>query len=145
MPTNPPKDMPRITPYLYYEDVGAALDWLVAAFGFHERMRLTMPDGTVNHGEMALSEDGVVMLGRPGDSYENPAKTEQRHAMVYVYVDEVDKHYEQAKAAGAKILEEPTDQFYGDRRYTAEDLEGQQWAFAERVRDVPPEELVPPA
>ena len=65
--------------------------------------------------------------------------------MVYVYVDEVHKHHEHAKAARAKILEEPTDQFYDDRRYTAEDLEGQQWAFAEHVRDVPREEMVPPA
>ncbi len=44
MPKNPPENMPRITPYLLYEDVGAAMDWLARAFGFRERMRLSGPD-----------------------------------------------------------------------------------------------------
>ncbi len=56
-------------------------------------------------------------------------------------MDDVDGHYERAKAAGAKIVEELADQFYGDRRYRAEDPEGHQWAFGQHVRDVPPEEL----
>ena len=37
---NPPEDFPRITPYLIYEDVDAAVDWLTNAFGFSEKMRL---------------------------------------------------------------------------------------------------------
>ena len=60
---------------------------------------------------------------------------------LYVYVDGVDAHFERAKKAGAKIVEEPKDQFYGDRRYGAEDLEGHCWFFAEHVRDVSPEEM----
>jgi len=50
-----------------------------------------------------------------------------------VYVDDVDKHYERAKAAGAEIHMEPTDQPYGDRRYDTEDLEGHNWFFAQRM------------
>ncbi len=63
---------------------------------------------------------------------------------VYIYVDDVDKHFEQARSAGATILAEPEDLFYGDRRYGAEDVEGHHWYFAQRVRDVPPEEMHPP-
>ncbi|MEP6908956.1 MAG: VOC family protein [Actinomycetota bacterium] len=48
-------------------------------------------------------------------------------------VDDVDAHYERARAAGAEIGMEPTDQPYGDRRYDAEDLEGHDWFFAQRL------------
>jgi uncharacterized glyoxalase superfamily protein PhnB len=30
---------PQVVPYLLYEDAGAAMDWLVRAFGFTERAR----------------------------------------------------------------------------------------------------------
>jgi uncharacterized glyoxalase superfamily protein PhnB len=53
-------------------------------------------------------------------------------------VDDVDEHFERAKAAGAEITEEPTDQEYGERRYIAVDLEGHQWYFAQPTREVAP-------
>lgn len=145
MAKNPPDDMTRITPYIFYEDVAAALDWLTDAFGFGERMRIPGPDGTVNHAEMELADDGVIMLGNPGPEYQSPKRTGHVSQLVYVYVDDVDEHFEQAKAAGATIVAEPEDQFYGDRRYAARDLEGHEWNFATRVRDVPIDELEPPA
>ena len=144
MPANPPENMPRITPYLYYEDVAAALEWLSKAFGFRERMRMPGPDGNITHAEMELA-DGVIMLGHPGPAYKNPKRVAQVTQSLYVYVDEVDKHFRQAKDAGAKILEEPADQFYGDRRYGAEDAEGHQWYFAQHVRDFVPEDTKLPS
>jgi len=144
MPANPPDNMPRITPYLYYEDVSGALDWLVNAFGFRERMRMPGPDGKIGHAEMELAE-GVVMMGRPGPDYRSPKRLGQVTQNVYVYVDDVDKHFERAKRAGATILSEPTDQFYGDRHYSAQDPEGHLWYFAQHVRDVAPEDMKPPA
>ena len=144
MPANPPEDMNRITPYLFYEDVSAALEWLSNAFGFSERMRMPGPEGIVVHAEMELA-DGVIMMGHPGPDYTSPAREGHVHQLQYVYVDDVDKHFEQARAAGARIIDEPEDQFYGDRRYTVEDLEGHQWNFAQRVRDVAPEALEMPS
>ena len=64
---------------------------------------------------------------------------------VHVYVDDVDKHFEKTKGAGAKILAQPEDKLYGDRTYSAEDLEGHHWYFAQHVRDVAPEDMKPPA
>jgi PhnB protein len=144
MPANPPENMPRITPYLLYQDVAAALGWLSQAFGFRERMRLPGPDGTVSHAEVEL-EDGVVMLGCPSPDYRNPKRLGGVTQSIYVYVDDVDKHFERARRAGAVILAEPEDQFYGDRRYGAEDPEGHHWYFAQHVRDVAPEDMHPPA
>ena len=143
MAQNPPENFPRITPYLLYEDVDATLDWLVATFGFEERVRMPGPEARANHAEVAMG-DGMVMMGNPGPDYKSPKTTgNARTQLIYVYVDDVDKHYEAAKAAGANILSEPTDQFYGDRTYGAEDPEGHQWNFAQHVRDVAPEDMHP--
>ena len=144
MPKNPPENMPRITPYLYYEDVAGALDWLSKTFGFRERLRMPGPDGKITHAEMELA-DSVIMMGNPAPDYQNPKRSGHVSQLVNVYVDDVDKHFEQAKGAGATILAEPEDQFYGDRRYLAEDLEGHHWNFAQHIRDVAPEEMQPPA
>lgn len=143
MPANPPENMPRITPYLYYEDVANAVDWLTRAFGFRERIRMPGPDGKIVHAEMELA-DGVVMMGWPGPDYRNPKRLGRTTQNVYVYVDDVDRHCERARKAGAKIFEEPKDQFYGDRRYGAEDPEGHQWYFAQHVRDVTHDQMTHP-
>ena len=120
--------MGRIAPYLLYEDGAAAIDFLTSAFGFEEAMRME-EGGVVNHAELRLGDDSV-MLGYPGDDYKSPKKADHRSGLVHVYVDDVDAHFERAKAAGAEIIMEPTDQEYGDRRYDAFDPEGQFWSFA---------------
>ena len=81
----------------------------------------------------------------PGPKYRNPKRLGQATQNLYVYVDDVDKHFEQAKEAGAKILQEPKDQVYGDRSYGVEDPEGHHWYFAQHVRDVKPEDMKPSA
>jgi PhnB protein len=123
----------RIAPYLLYEDGAAAIDFLTKAFGFEEVMRMD-EDGLVNHAEVRLGDDSV-MLGYPGADYVNPRKSGYSSALVHVYVDDVDAHFEQAKAAGAEIVMEPADQEYGDRRYDAKDPEGHAWSFATPISD----------
>jgi len=72
MPKNPPENMPRITPYLYFEDVVSALDWLARTFGFRERLRMPGADGRITHAEMELA-DGVIMMGHPGRTTGTPS------------------------------------------------------------------------
>jgi uncharacterized glyoxalase superfamily protein PhnB len=129
----------RATPYLLYEDVGAALEWLSRAFGFRERLRFQGEDGAVTHAEMEL-DGGEVMLGWPGPDYRNPRHLGQTTQLVHVYVEDVDAHFERAREVGAEIVSEPQDQEYGDRRYDVKDPEGHLWSFAQHVRDVTPEE-----
>ena len=140
MPQNPPAGYPSVMPYLLYEDTDTALEFLVNTFGFTEKVRMTDDGGRVNHAEVQMS-DGVIMLGTPPGDYRNPTKLGGKTQNVYVYVDDVDAHYERAKQAGAKIVREPEDQFYGDRNYAVEDPEGHEWYFGTHVRDVPPEEM----
>ena len=68
------------------------------------------------------------------------SSSEARRCDIYVYVDDVDAHYERARTAGAEIIDEPEDQVYGERRYGAVDPEGHRWYFSQVVREVTPED-----
>ena len=129
-------------PYLHYEDAVAALEFLTGAFGFREKLRMDGEDGRVVHAEVEIGDAGVVMLGEPGQGYKSPKNLAAKAThSIYVYVDDVDAHFTRAKEAGATIVREPQDQFYGDRSYGAADPEGHEWYFATHVRDVAPEEF----
>jgi uncharacterized glyoxalase superfamily protein PhnB len=118
-----------ITPYLLYEDAGAALDFLSRAFGFAETRRNTSSDGQVSHAEMRY-RGGEIHLGQTSRP-SSPRSYGGTTVLLYVYVDDVDAHCEQARAAGAEILDEPEDQDYGERRYHCLDPEGHSWYFAQ--------------
>jgi uncharacterized glyoxalase superfamily protein PhnB len=131
--------MQTITPYLLYKDCEAALDWLARAFGFEEVLRYTGAEGYVNHAEMRLG-DARIFMGNPGEGYRNPKELDQDTVGIYVYVDDVDAHFERAQAAGAHIVRGLTDQAFGDRNYDVTDPEGHRWYFASHVRETAPEE-----
>lgn len=133
-------------PMLSYENGPAALDWLATAFGFQEVTRWLDDDGRLSHGEM-VTGSGRIMLSTPTPTYESPrhhrAHCEAARAWsetpwvidgVLVYVDDVDQHYVQAKAAGATILGQLEDGFPG-RRYRVEDVEGHRWMFMQRAQN----------
>lgn len=124
-----------ITPYLYYEDVGSALKFLSRAFGFRKFGRsMSGPDGEINHAVVKIGNE-LIMMGRPHDpKYKNPKRLGQATQSLYINIENVDKHFERAKKAGARILEEPTDTLYGHHRYGAEDPEGHQWYFAQDIK-----------
>ena len=123
-----------ITPYLLYEDVAGALKFLTKAFGFRKSgASMSGPDGKLHHAAMKLGDD-LVMMGYPGPKYKNPKRLGQVTQNLYVNVDDVDKHFERARKAGAAILEEPQNTLYGHRRYGAADLEGHHWYFAQEIK-----------
>jgi PhnB protein len=131
--------MTSITPYLLYRSCEDALDFLRRAFGFEEVLRYTSEGGYVNHAEMRL--DGTpILMGNPGSRYRNPRDLGQETVGLYVMVDDADTVYEQARVAGAEIVEKPADQEYGHRRFTARDPEGHYWYFAHELAALEPEE-----
>lgn len=134
---------PAVIPMLAYENGADAMDWLAKAFGFRERARMSAPDGRLSHGEMEAG-DGLIMLATPSPHYHGPKRhREESDAArrwsevpyiidgVLVYVDDVQAHFERAKAAGATILS-PVEEAAESKRYRAEDLEGHRWMFMER-------------
>jgi PhnB protein len=130
--------MQRFTPMLVYADAPAALEFLTKAFGFEERFRMDMPDGSVGHAELGLGDE-VVMLASEWQAggVVSPLRLPAVHAQIHVVVDDVDAHYERARAGGATIAAEPADQEYGMRSYRAIDPEGHRWIFAAPLRSEP--------
>ncbi len=122
-----------IAPYLYYENVAKAIDWLTAAFGLVERFRLATPSGFVAHAELVLG-NGSILLGNVGPR--NAVRPGSVRSSVYVFVADADEHCRRAEAAGAQIVQRPEDQPFGDRIYLVKDLEGHEWYFAQHLRDV---------
>jgi uncharacterized glyoxalase superfamily protein PhnB len=131
--------MTGITPYLLYANCEDALEFLHRAFGFEEVLRYTGPEGYVNHAEMRLA-DVPIMMGNPGAGYRNPKELGQETVGIYVMVDDADAVCERARAAGAEILQEPEDEEYGHRRFTARDPEGHHWYFAHEIAHPEPED-----
>ena len=132
-------------PAVVYTDPKAALEWLNKAFDFELTMLIEGPDGDARmmHSEMSFQGKGRIMVsGEWPEWAKSPRSIDGANTQrVEVLVDDgIDAHCEQARAAGAVILQEPEDQFYGQRTYRAADPEGHMWTFAQRVRSVTREE-----
>jgi uncharacterized glyoxalase superfamily protein PhnB len=117
--------MSTVFPTLKYDDAHAAIEFLTTALGFEKHAVYEDDDGRVAHAELRHG-DGMVMLGdRRGES----DRYETGRAVVYVVVDDPDALHERAKAAGARIVAELSDQDYGSRDFAAADPEGNVWSF----------------
>ena len=130
--------MQRFTPMIVYQDAAAAIEFLGQAFGFEERFRMDMPDGSVGHAELGLGDE-VVMLASEwhAGGVVSPLRLPAVHAQIHVNVDDVDAHFARAYAGGATIAAEPADQDHGTRSYRAIDPEGHRWIFASPLRSAP--------
>src|SRR5438105_12857481 len=127
-----------ILPHITYQNVAEALVWLTKAFGFTEHYRYGQPGGRVEGAQMHIG-DAWIMLNsaRPGRA--SPAHAGHETQSLTVFVDDVDAHFERAKSAGAKIVEDLNETMYGERQYGAQDLEGHHWLFSRHARDVSPD------
>lgn len=121
-------------PVLQYKDAKAAMDWLSKAFGFEKKAAYEDDKGRVMHAEMTFG-NSMIMLGTAsnegfGKYMIHPSETGGRAtSSIYVIVPDADAHYARAKAAGAKIVMEPTTKDYGGRDYACYDLEGHLWSI----------------
>ena len=120
-----------IVPWLAYPDVDRAIAWLSGAFGFAERLRTPPePGGSIHHAQVTVGQGSVVLTSGPA----------RDSVSLFVPVDDVDAHYERSRQFGARILRPPRTCEFGERQYTAQDLDGYQWTFSQSVADVHPQD-----
>lgn len=122
-------------PVLVYPDVRAAVAWLTAAFGFAERVRI----GEDHRSQMRIGTDGAMIVADVHGERTPPSAGAETH-VIKVRVEDVQAVFERARAAGATVLQEPTEYPYGERSCTVEDLGGHHWEFTQTLRDVAPAE-----
>jgi uncharacterized glyoxalase superfamily protein PhnB len=114
-----------VLPHINYQNLDQAMTWLAKAFGFREYYRYG--DGP-NGGQMWAGK-ASIQVRQAATGQKSPAQLGYGTQSLTLFVDDVDEHYTHAKAAGAKILEEPHETEYGEYQYAAEDLDGYHWLF----------------
>jgi uncharacterized glyoxalase superfamily protein PhnB len=120
-----PREIARLSIALYYEDPVGAARWLARVFQLGSWSGLPAEGDDpewieLHHGNVAL-----LLFPLEGQRSQDAPPTH----MPWAYVDDLDAHFAHAKATGAKIVSEI--QQHGYRAYTAEDLEGRRWTFAQ--------------
>jgi len=127
-----PDGYATVTPYLVVPDVLLQLDFLQRAFGAVETLRLPGPDGRITHAEARIG-NSTVMMGTP--------LGETLTSQIHLYVEDVDAIFTAAVAAGATVVRDVANQFYGDRSGQVQDPNGNFWFIATHVEDVSPDEM----
>lgn len=116
----------NVTPYLFYEDAGAALDWLARVFGFRETARYVDADDVVRESEMQVGGTTIQLCGHaPGEGH-------GQGLLLIVHVDDVDAMHARVVAAGIEAAA-PDQQSYGPRTFGVTDPWGYQWSFWQQV------------
>ncbi len=132
MRTNRSIPAAEVIPILIYPDVREAVEWLTAAFGFSERIQI----GENHRSQLNVGAQGAVIVGDVRGDREPPSGVVTH--IVMVRIEHLDEHYERARAADARIIEEPREQPFGERQYVAADPAGHQWVFSETIADIDP-------
>ena len=120
-----------IFPALRYRDADTAINWLGSAFGFEAKTVHRGEDGSVQHAELRLGSN-LVMLGEAredgwmGGEAPEPLRST---TSLYVVVPEPDELHTRAVAAGADVVRALEDMDYGSREFSVRDLEGNLWSF----------------
>ena len=134
MAEGPKQTIATIVPAMRYRDAPAAIEWLCHAFGFEKHLVVPGEDGTIVHAQLVFG-NGMVMLGSARESeFDNLQKPPSAlggnvSQSPYIIVEDADKHYARAVAAGAEIVMEIKDEDYGGRDYSCRDPEGHVWNF----------------
>ena len=137
-----PSGYEHSTPYLTCKDAAQAIEFYRTAFDATELYRIPMPDGKVAHAEIKIA-GAIIMLSDEYPEYgaKSPVTLGGTPVGIMIYVADVDSFAERAVKAGAKVIEEVKDQFYGDRSCRLLDPFGHKWFFATHIEDVSPEEI----
>jgi PhnB protein len=138
-----PEGFHSVTPYLIVKGAAQAIEFYKRAFDAQERYRLPGPDGkSVGHAEIVIG-NSIVMLADEFPEYgkNSPQTIKGTPVVLTIYVPDVDKTFQKAVDAGAKVMRPLENKFYGDRVGCVVDPFGHEWTLMTHVEDVSPEEM----
>jgi len=129
-----PPGMRTVTPYLFIAGAAQALEFYKKAFGAKEISRQPTPDGKLIHAMMKIGDSFVMM----SDAFEEtptptPPTAGAPTAMIHIYTRDVDRLWNQALAAGAKVSMPLDNVFWGERHGQLEDPFGHRWTLSMRI------------
>jgi PhnB protein len=129
-----PEGYQCVIPYLHVNGAAKMIAFLKEAFDAKEIAIYPRPDGTIGHAALRIG-DSVVELADGGQEW--PAMP----CALQIYVPDTDVAYHRALKAGASTLQEPANQFYGDRGASVRDSFGNNWYIATQIEVISREEI----
>jgi PhnB protein len=137
-----PPGVHTVTPHLVCAGAARAMDFYKKAFNAREMMKLEGPDGKLMHGAIMIG-DSLVMLADEYPEWNSvgPNALKGTTVALALYVEDADRQFEQAVAAGCSVYMPLEDMFWGDRYGIVRDPYGHLWSIATHIRDVSPEEI----
>lgn len=137
-----PEGYRSITPYLCVDGAAQAIDFYKRAFGATELFRMAQPDGRIGHAEIRIGDSRIMLADEyPDMDFRSPKHYGGSPIGIHLYVDDVDATVNRAIAAGAHLLKQVSDQFYGDRNGAVQDPYGHRWYVSTHIEDLSTEEI----
>jgi PhnB protein len=138
-----PDTYPAVVAMLVVRGADKAIAFYRDILGARERLRISMPDGSIGHAELEIGRDGLVMLAEESPRWNalSPAAFGGSPVSMMVYVEDADATVARAVAAGARLETPVETHFYGDRSGRITDPFGHTWHIATHVEDMSREEM----
>ena len=135
-------DVQEIYPYLRVHSTSDAIEFYSRAFGAQELFRLTAPGGRIGHAQIKIGP-ATVMLGDeiPERGVRGPLALGGTTVSIHLHVTDVDRAFTQAVDAGASVLMQPKDQFWGERVGIVRDPFGHEWLLGGHLESITPDEM----
>lgn len=128
--------------YLRAKSATDAIAFYEKAFDAKEKFRLVEPSGRIGHAELAFGEASVYISDEfPEMNVVSPDPNLPATFITHLHVDDADAVIKQAVDAGAKLLREPEDQFFGERSGTVRDPFGYEWLIGHQLEEIDPDEM----
>ena len=133
----------NVDAHLVVPDADEAASWYASAFGARELGRIPLPGDRVMTVELAFGES-VVHVGSefPEMGIVSPMTIGDTGSVLQINTDDASALWARATAAGAVARHELADTFWGERHGQLTDPFGHRWNVAQRLRDVPHDEIV---
>ena len=128
--------------YLRLRNAAEAIDFYTKAFGAREKFRLTEPSGRIGHAELDFGGTTLMLSDEyPELGIRGPQTVGGTTMSIHLHVDDADEVVRRAVAAGAELVRQPQDQFYGERSGTVRDPFGHEWNIGHEIEKVTPDEM----
>jgi uncharacterized glyoxalase superfamily protein PhnB len=128
--------------YLRLRNAAEAIDFYTKAFGAREKFRLTEPSGRIGNAELDFGGTTLMLSDEyPELGIKGPQTVGATTMSIHLHVDDADEVVRRALAAGAEVVRQPQDHFYGERSGTVRDPFGHEWNIGHEIEKVTPDEM----
>jgi PhnB protein len=132
-----------VTPHIVVRAAARAAEWYGRALGAEIGSRIPVPDGRFIQIELVFGDSNVMIADEFAEfGAVSPLTLGGTYGALTITTDAVDELWERALAHGAEVHSPLHDAFWGERHGQIIDPFGHRWGLAQRLEDVPHDEVV---